>query len=184
MSTICSHCGEELIGAVNRCWRCGREFQIDALADVPPIRRSPILPQYLQRAPSDQPLVTTPPEATAEVELITAELVPASPQPLRLDSPFLSDSATPARQFAFPWLVIAFAVGGIGGLLCFISPIGILPLQLAIGLIIWRASIAPARQVWLLLLIAAIMLLIAGVRLSYSLHSYFFGFPPFGAPWP
>jgi hypothetical protein len=40
---ICSHCGEELMGSVNRCWRCGRTFVAEHNPDnLPPVRRRPI----------------------------------------------------------------------------------------------------------------------------------------------
>jgi hypothetical protein len=40
---ICAHCGEELMGSVNRCWRCGRTFVAEHNPDnLPPIRRRPI----------------------------------------------------------------------------------------------------------------------------------------------
>jgi hypothetical protein len=40
---ICSHCGEELMGSVNRCWRCGRTFVAEHNPEnLPPIRRRPI----------------------------------------------------------------------------------------------------------------------------------------------
>ena len=42
MPVYCANCGEELLGAVNRCWRCGRTFAPSTGAhDVPPVRRSP-----------------------------------------------------------------------------------------------------------------------------------------------
>lgn len=40
---FCSHCGEELLGSVNRCWRCGRQFVAEYNPENdPPVRRSPI----------------------------------------------------------------------------------------------------------------------------------------------
>jgi hypothetical protein len=40
---VCSHCGEELMGSVNRCWRCGRTFVAEHNPEnLPPIRRRPI----------------------------------------------------------------------------------------------------------------------------------------------
>ena len=27
MAVTCAHCGEQLMGSVNRCWRCGRDVQ-------------------------------------------------------------------------------------------------------------------------------------------------------------
>ena len=47
MAVICAKCGEELLGAVNRCWRCGqRAVSSPDAAAAPPVRRSPVsLPQ-------------------------------------------------------------------------------------------------------------------------------------------
>lgn len=43
MAVRCAKCNEELMGAVNRCWRCGTEFALlpTSLA-LPPIRRPPV----------------------------------------------------------------------------------------------------------------------------------------------
>jgi hypothetical protein len=44
MSVFCAKCGEELLGAINRCWRCGTEYESrSGQIDVPPRRRPPIL---------------------------------------------------------------------------------------------------------------------------------------------
>ncbi|MEO8495691.1 MAG: hypothetical protein ABI614_11515 [Planctomycetota bacterium] len=44
MAVQCAKCGEELMGAVNRCWRCGQEFVVRSTeAGLPPIRRSPVV---------------------------------------------------------------------------------------------------------------------------------------------
>ncbi|MFO0870685.1 MAG: hypothetical protein U0935_17285 [Pirellulales bacterium] len=43
MSVHCTFCGEELLGAVNRCWRCGRRFTYAPTRESePPVRRSPL----------------------------------------------------------------------------------------------------------------------------------------------
>lgn len=43
MSVHCAYCGEELMGAVNRCWRCGRRFEHAPTPESePPVRRAPI----------------------------------------------------------------------------------------------------------------------------------------------
>lgn len=43
MPVQCAKCGEELMGAVNRCWRCGQAFVARSTQDDrPPIRRSPV----------------------------------------------------------------------------------------------------------------------------------------------
>ncbi|HAA72553.1 MAG: hypothetical protein CMJ70_24235 [Planctomycetaceae bacterium] len=39
----CTRCGEELLGAVNRCWRCGTDFVSPVgPAELPPVRRAPL----------------------------------------------------------------------------------------------------------------------------------------------
>jgi hypothetical protein len=43
MAVQCANCGEQLLGSVNRCWRCGQEFVArSGDVDIPPIRRSPV----------------------------------------------------------------------------------------------------------------------------------------------
>jgi len=46
VSVSCNQCGEELIGSVNRCWRCGTFFQHVDKDNTPPIRRAGILRDY------------------------------------------------------------------------------------------------------------------------------------------
>jgi hypothetical protein len=56
MSVSCGHCGEPLMGAVNRCWRCGHEFaQTAEDGRLPPVRR----PGVGLVDPADQPSVIT-----------------------------------------------------------------------------------------------------------------------------
>lgn len=44
MAVQCAKCGEELMGSVNRCWRCGQEFVARrADGDLPPVRRTPVV---------------------------------------------------------------------------------------------------------------------------------------------
>jgi hypothetical protein len=39
MTVRCAHCGEELLGAVNRCWKCGQAFAARPTVDgLPPVR--------------------------------------------------------------------------------------------------------------------------------------------------
>lgn len=44
MAVQCAKCGEELMGSVNRCWRCGQEFVArNTDPGLPPIRRNPVV---------------------------------------------------------------------------------------------------------------------------------------------
>jgi hypothetical protein len=39
MAVRCTRCGEELLGAVNRCWKCGQEFRARPTVEgLPPVR--------------------------------------------------------------------------------------------------------------------------------------------------
>src|SRR5688500_13239744 len=81
MAVLCSHCGEELMGAVNRCWKCGKPIlSHSGPLDVPPIRRSPIV------GPLNAPL-----EATVLEQ--PAEPVPEHPE-LRRGTPFAKNAPT------------------------------------------------------------------------------------------
>jgi hypothetical protein len=52
MSVRCANCGEQLLGAVNRCWRCGAKIEAYAGdANLPPVRRAPIPPATVTAAP-------------------------------------------------------------------------------------------------------------------------------------
>lgn len=56
MPRFCQNCDEELVGAVNRCWKCGRLIDVELLVDKPPVRRSPV--QLYQSSDEDPPSPT------------------------------------------------------------------------------------------------------------------------------
>ncbi|HND54025.1 MAG TPA: hypothetical protein PLV92_16555 [Pirellulaceae bacterium] len=51
MQVHCAKCGEEVMGAVNRCWKCHHSFGNRLAAQLPPVRRPPI-DGPLDRAPN------------------------------------------------------------------------------------------------------------------------------------
>jgi hypothetical protein len=111
MSVRCSQCGEELMGAVNRCWKCGQQFAARPTVDgLPPVR-----PEYEAVAVelSHEPLEARVLEddaaiAAAEMQFlasgtstVTAEpplkaAAPLPPNPLTTPRPV---RAEPAAQF-------------------------------------------------------------------------------------
>ncbi|PQO35360.1 hypothetical protein [Blastopirellula marina] len=177
MATICSNCGEELIGAVNRCWRCGREFELDALADTPPVRRMRILPEYLHARTIEVPSSSADDVAVAEPaddEIIAAEAVEKKIEPLRLDSPFRpAELAPPQREI--PWISIALGAAGLGSLLSLVTVVGLPLLLFSIGIIIWQIGSIPARRAWFFLMLSMFLFVVASVRFGFSLHDYLFG---------
>jgi hypothetical protein len=61
MSVRCSKCGEELLGPVNRCWKCGQQFTAQAEAGgLPPVRYAPVNlpPDVVQAEFADGGVVT------------------------------------------------------------------------------------------------------------------------------
>ena len=58
MSELCKNCGEELIGAVNRCWQCGTPVPVTHHPTEPPIRRSPVHISGVSPSPVVAPTTT------------------------------------------------------------------------------------------------------------------------------
>ena len=111
MAVRCSKCGEELLGPVNRCWKCGQQFtaQSDA-GGLPPVRYAPVeLPSDVVMAElSGGPVTATVPgEATAEANSVPPISTPPSPGPggktVRTGSPFVKGAMMQAVSTpAFP----------------------------------------------------------------------------------
>ncbi|MFO0821239.1 MAG: hypothetical protein U1A77_25065 [Pirellulales bacterium] len=54
MPVHCAACGEELLGAVNRCWRCGRSFAHAPTPESEPPVRGPAIPDWRAIPPGRQ----------------------------------------------------------------------------------------------------------------------------------
>jgi hypothetical protein len=88
MAVRCSKCGEELLGAVNRCWKCGQMFALHPEIDGrPPIRSElPVVPEHTLEAIVVEP--TGEKEAAAN-SLPSAPIaaLPAKPQAVPVAMP-------------------------------------------------------------------------------------------------
>ncbi len=77
MAVLCAKCGEELLGAINRCWRCGTEYESrSGDIEIPPLRRAPVaslVPPAPAELGSDRP--PEQPDAPLEAILIDANSV-------------------------------------------------------------------------------------------------------------
>src|SRR6478752_7842357 len=73
MAVRCSKCGEELLGAVNRCWKCGQIFALHPEMDgTPPVRA--------ERPPSNEPLpAAVAGQATGQAPVGTTPLAAMTP---------------------------------------------------------------------------------------------------------
>jgi hypothetical protein len=85
MTVRCSKCGEELMGAVNRCWKCGQMFaQRPEIDGRPPVRAEAIVDQ-----PPLEAVVLGDAPAGDAVEEAAVAVATAVPQPV----PTLAPSA-------------------------------------------------------------------------------------------
>ena len=92
MAVKCASCGEELMGAVNRCWRCGHEFvSPTGSSELPPVRPGANLPAT-SSAPPDDAEGTPHAEGTPRAEDTPLSQPPTTPTPPRgydrVGSPF------------------------------------------------------------------------------------------------
>jgi hypothetical protein len=127
MTVRCAHCGEELLGAVNRCWKCGQQFVARPTVEgLPPVR---VEAEQLAAVTSQEPLearVLDDAEviATTETTVLTASpraehvgsnvqerqaatlpppsIFPPPPNPLSPASAYASPLAYPAMQRPSP----------------------------------------------------------------------------------
>lgn len=193
MAVQCANCGEELLGAVNRCWRCGQTLVAHAgPVDLPPVRRSPVV------GPLDRP-----PGASIEAVLVEdAAQAPASGirrgspfagganAPAKTAVPFMQPSASsvPRRSFQVAPRVAAaasIAMGLIGIGVSFVFSPGALLIAIAgIGFGIWGLY-SPNRTLGVFgLVLCCVALALSAFLLTVELYIYVYGISPFAAPAP
>jgi hypothetical protein len=108
MAVRCSKCGEELLGPVNRCWKCGQAFAtLPDAGGLPPVRREPgpvavpviAAPQAVAPAAviADAASIEEPVPAEAADGAAAATSAPAAPR-VRTGSPFSPGAATTLVQ--------------------------------------------------------------------------------------
>ena len=97
MKVSCSNCGEELLGSVNRCWKCGTAIQpLAGDVQTPPVRRAPIPDLWAYSEPGVERAVEA--EVLAEADLTGGEAVAESARPVAVPSP--QDVRVPAEPDA------------------------------------------------------------------------------------
>ena len=105
MAVRCSKCGEELLGPVNRCWKCGQQFTAQAEAGgLPPVRYTPMeLPSDVVLAEVAGEVAETNVAAMTNTPAAAAESASPAGKTLRTGSPFVRGAAMQAvTTQAFP----------------------------------------------------------------------------------
>lgn len=107
MTIRCAHCGEELLGAVNRCWRCGKPHVLHSGVDgLPPVRIDPssfaLAAELLPEGPAEPSAVSLPTDANeVPIALIAEASEPLNRFHLNRHSP-LNTSREPSAHADAP----------------------------------------------------------------------------------
>lgn len=184
MSTTCSHCGETLMGAVNRCWRCGTTFAEPMIADAPPIRRLAILPEYLdpqyEEAWQRKDTATQVSEdGIYDAEIYDAQLGdPSSPS---ADSPETPPPQRwrPTREQSIEGALLLVAIGAL--MFTFFTPWGIPLTIVALVLTAGRIHLRQSRLGWTAFLFALFALILSIARATLLLYQW--TYPNMTPPW-
>ena len=106
MTIRCAHCGEELLGAVNRCWRCGTPHVLRSGADsLPPVRIDPsslaLAAELLTEDPAELSTASLSTESTeVPIELVAEPSEPLTEFPLTRRSPLTTSREPSAHAVA------------------------------------------------------------------------------------
>jgi hypothetical protein len=96
MKAHCGYCGEEILGAVNRCWRCGHRFRRLPAADgQPPVRREPVASSLVTVTVVESPVPGQNPDLEPDFGRLQQI---ETPQSDRWGTPFRSDFEPSARD--------------------------------------------------------------------------------------
>lgn len=160
----CEKCGEELLGAVNRCWRCGTKVELDAQAALHP--------------PTEEP---------GEDIVIAALAVPAARKEAATPSPVAPIS--PPRPSHLRRLtaaqggaIAALVLGLMSLVTSFYTGLAAIPAALGLGLGAW-GLFSPRRGPAILgLLLCLLALAVASFTGAVSLYKQAYGHAPWEAP--
>jgi DNA-directed RNA polymerase subunit RPC12/RpoP len=200
MSVHCAQCGEELLGAVNRCWRCGAKVLFQAGdTDLPPIRRPPV------------PTVASPAPDRGDAEVVEAAFADAGPAdaaPLSGAAPEPGSAGVPGRRRGSPfatshlpppaprsglrvlrWLtpdfgaVAACVLGLLSLIACLVSGL-VAAIAAGVGLLlgVWGLSARRRGPAIAGILLCCLGLLIGSFWTIAGWYESRYGYPPWDAP--
>ena len=196
MAVYCTNCGEELMGAVNRCWKCGHEFAAHSGdASLPPIRRRPLGDSMLvaqladdddsgtdaaSNAPSEGIATTTircgspfADRGTASIERMAASVEEA------VAAPPIRPPTYPRFGGASAGAALTLPIGLIALLIAFLFPIGGLILSFAgLTLGIWGLYSRHRAVALAGLLLCCLSLAVAGFNESVEVYEQITGVKP------
>ena len=177
MTIKCEKCGEELLGAVNRCWRCGTKVELGVPASPPPPSTGSV-PGH----------VAAPPTAEPGGDVVVAELVQPPPGKDAHPQPQAATISRPRppnlrRLSAAQGGAIAALVLGLMSVVAgFYTVLAAIPAALGLALGAW-GLFSPRRGPAILgLLLCFLALATASVNGAVSLYKQAYGHAPWEAP--
>jgi len=172
-------CGEELLGAVNRCWRCGELVESRPDAEAPPV----VAPPIILAAFADSPAETQ--------QLI--EPSTAAPVATRTGSPFAKTTPgtwqhwkrTTGREWnastISAWVAVVVAI--YGWVLLSFNPIVAFALSLlALALGIFGLWGRHRRVAILAIILCCPLIAVAGYFMALDIFTMIYGYRPFAEP--
>jgi hypothetical protein len=137
MTVYCSKCGEELLGAVNRCWKCGQKFALPPEKDGrPPVR-------VALAAQGGEPLAAVLVEAGSADGLSAPVALPRIVRPTTARTMDLLEARL-AGQMALGGACASLVLGVLSAILAWLWPPAAIIAVLGLGLGIWGLS-SPRR---------------------------------------
>ena len=164
MTVKCEKCGEELLGAVNRCWRCGTKVELSGSASPPP------------------------PMADAGEDVVVAELAQPLPRtdarPRPPGTPVFRTRPSNPRHLsaAQGGAIAALVLGLMTTVASFYTALAAIPAALGLALGAW-GLFSPRRGPAILgLLLCLLALAIASFTGAVGLYKQAYGHAPWEAP--
>jgi hypothetical protein len=188
MAVHCAKCGEELLGAVNRCWKCGQVFarhpETDGLPPVrmerPPAAGEPLEAIVLDDAPAPAPGATSQPAAVA----IAAPPTTGFPPPVAPAVQFIPKPIAPppsTAQIVEARRKALVAMGGtVGALVLGIFALAIAPFRfeaaivglIGIGLGVWGLYSPRRNWAFVGVLICVLAIALGAYRGANDIYIY------------
>jgi len=187
MTAKCATCGEELLGAVNRCWRCGTRIETPpGDGGEPPVRRTPVM-HVLAAGEATPAVIDAPADATAESD--------APVMARRVGSPF-AESFTPTgapaarvaagttvpRSTSTNGGVAALVLGVLSFALSFFTPFAIIVAVVSVALGIWGLYAERRGPAMIGILLGCLALAIGGFNEAVRIYENHYGHSPWEAP--
>ena len=170
MSNVtCSECGAELIGAVNRCWKCGQEVLTRAGdSSLPPVRRGPLdeeqilVAQLADERPAEQPVEI---RRVGSPFASDAELTPLPGRPIQ---PFARPR--PPRDASVYGAALSVAMGVMGLIVGYWSWLAGLPATIGIVVGFWGLRSERRGMAWIGLTLCVLAIAVGLVKRYESLY--------------